>query len=650
MAPTVDSFWKVLRNGESVITEVPASRWGAPAGGSIHGSGYGRGHVYERFGSFLDQIDQFDAGFFGISPREAAAMDPQQRLILELGWEALEDAQIIPARIAGSRTGVFIGAIWDDYATLLYRDNPEAIDQHTMTGLHRSIIANRLSYVLDFRGPSLTVDTGQSSSLMAVHMAAESLRSGESDLAIAGGVNLNILPESALSAERFGGLSPDGRCYTFDARANGYVRGEGAGIAVLKPLRAALADGDFIYCVIRGSAVGNDGASEGLTVPSATAQQDVLRQAYQRAGIDPADVQYVELHGTGTRVGDPIEAEALGRTLGATRRADSPLFVGSAKTNVGHLEAAAGIVGFLKAALAIKHAEIPASLNFKTPHPGIPMDEFHLRVPQITCDWPNPGRTLIAGVSSFGMGGTNCHVVLASPPDHAGKSPAAQPGPGPGVAPCAISARTGPALRVMARRVHQFITDHPRLSAADTGFLLAATRSTFEHRAVVLATQRDDLLDGLDALSSGRRSSGVIAGVASRPARIAFMFSGQGSQRTGMGRELYETVPTFAQALDQVCDHLDDHLEQPLREVMFGIGSVGRSSLLDQTAYTQPALFALEVALFHLVTSYGLRPDYLIGHSIGELAAAYVAGLLSLPDACALVARRGQLMQSIRSR
>ncbi|WP_049580006.1 beta-ketoacyl synthase N-terminal-like domain-containing protein, partial [Streptomyces sp. SBT349] len=412
-APGIDALWRLLREGTSAITEVPEGRWPDDAFSDSDVTDEERKGL--RWGGFLDSVDGFDAGFFGISPREASVMDPQQRLMLELAWEALEDAGSAPQTRDGQHTGVFVGAASNDYAVLLDRQGPAARTSHANAGVQHSIIANRVSYALGLQGPSFAVDAGQSSSLVAVHMACESLRHGESTIALAGGVNLNLLPDSTLAVARFGALSPDGRCHTFDARANGYVRGEGGGVVVLKPLSRALADGDRVYCVIRGSAVNNDGGGEGLTVPSRIAQEDVIRLACGRAGIRPGELEYVELHGTGTRVGDPVEAAALGAVagVGAGREADAPLIVGSAKTNVGHLEAAAGIVGLLKTALCLGHGELVRSLNFETPHPEIPLQELRLRVSGENADWASPS---VAGVSSFGMGGTNCHVVLSSAP------------------------------------------------------------------------------------------------------------------------------------------------------------------------------------------------------------------------------------------
>ncbi|MFI0773910.1 type I polyketide synthase [Streptomyces sp. NPDC021212] len=651
-APSPSAFWQLLRQGRHAITAMPADRRhpgppaadpSGPAAPVVSATSAASATGWS--GGFLDHIDTFDAEFFGIPPREAVAMDPQQRLMLELGWEAFEDAGIRPETLNDTPTGVFIGAIWDEYAAVLRRHRPLASTRHAMTGVHRSIIANRISHGFGLRGPSLTVDTAQSSSLVAVHTACESLRRHECTLALAGGVNLILTEESMeAAAAQFGGLSPDGRCHTFDARANGFVRGEGGGAVLLKPLAAAVRDGDPVYCVIRGSALNNDGATDGLTTPGPAAQEAVVRLAHQRAGTSPDDVQYVELHGTGTPVGDPIEAAALGAALGSARTADNPLPVGSAKTNVGHLEGAAGIVGLLKCALSITHRQLPPSLHYATPHPRIPLAGLGLRVQDELTAWPRPDRPLLAGVSSFGMGGTNCHLVLAEPPAPV----AATPPPAPPVVLWPLSGRTPAALRAQAARLRDHLADHPGADLADIGHALATTRTAFHHRAVLLGDGHhpDELVRGLDALAQGTQTAGLVRGRAAEPG-LALLFSGQGSQRPGMGRELYAAHPAFADALDEVCDTLAPHLELPLRDVMFADPGTPHAALLDRTSYTQPALFAIEVALHRLVASWGLRPDYLMGHSVGEIAAAHVAGALSLPDACALVASRGRLMQSI---
>ncbi|MER5771758.1 beta-ketoacyl synthase N-terminal-like domain-containing protein, partial [Streptomyces sp. NPDC001985] len=643
------AFWKLLSAGESGVSDGPDG----------------------RRGGFLAATEAFDPGFFGVSPREAAAMDPQQRLVLELVQEVLEDAGTVPSALRGTGTGVFVGTSRDDYAHRLYQHGGAAITRHTMTGLSRGVVAGRVSYHLDLRGPSLTVDTAQSSSLVAVHLACESLRSGETDTAIVAGVNLGFLPEHSVTEERFGGLSPDGACHAFDARANGFVPGEGGGAVLLRPLERALAAGDRIYGVVHGSAVNSDGATPGLTVPSRAAQESVLRLAYTRAGIDPRQAQYVEAHGTGTPVGDPVEAAALGAALGRGRPDGDRLLIGSAKTNVGHLEGAAGIVGLLKTLLGLHHRELPPNHDHRDDHPAIPFGELGLAVQRSRTGWPHPDRPLVAGVSSFGMGGTNCHVVLGAGPPPA---PRAEDTVLPAVLPWVVSGRGGDALRAQARRLADAVrTGGCGPDPVDIGWSLATTRETFDHRAVVLADAgdgdgdggsgdggsgdggatgggvppgehraavRDRLLRGVDAVAEGRSVPEVFTGVA-LPGRLAVVFTGQGSQRAAMGRGLYTAYPVYAEEFDRVLSHLDPLLGRSLGSV------VDSGEGLDDTAFTQPALFAVEVALYRLVESWGVRPALLAGHSVGEIAAAHVAGVLSLADAAALVAARGRLMGAL---
>jgi acyl transferase domain-containing protein/NADPH:quinone reductase-like Zn-dependent oxidoreductase/acyl carrier protein len=653
MAGDPAALWELLQAGSSAIRETPEDRRPAPADEAQLAAG-------ARYGGFLDRVDRFDCGFFGISPREAALMDPQQRLMLELCWEALEDAAVPPDRLEGSQTGVFVGSISSDYADLLREQGAEALTHHALTGLHRSLIANRVSYTLGLRGPSMTVDTGQSSSLVAVHLACESLRRGESTLALACGVHLNISSSSALSASRFGALSPDGRCFTFDARANGYVRGEGGGVVVLKPLSEALAARDLIYGVIRASVVNNDGGGEGLTAPSQQAQEEVLRRAYRKSGVRRGDVQYVELHGTGTKLGDRVEASALGAVLGDAPARERELVVGSVKTNIGHLEGAAGILGLIKAALCIRHREIPPSLNFQTPPPDIPLQALGLRVQQELTPWTDEQRPLSAGVSSFGVGGTNCHVVLTEPPAKCTRGARreraasgeldAQEGVLAGrVSPWLLSAREDTALREQAARLVARVDRDAELTAEDVAHTLVVGRQAFARRAVVLGSDREALLGGLRALAAAEPAVSVIEGVAPPgvPGGAVFVFPGQGSQWLGMGLELLECSTVFAERMQACAQALAEHVDWSLFDVLRGAeGAPG----LERIEVVQPALFAMMVSLAALWEACGVRPVAVVGHSQGEIAAAHIAGGLSLRDATRLVVLRSRVLRRLVGR
>ncbi|WP_162600236.1 type I polyketide synthase [Streptomyces sp. CS131] len=619
-APGPAPLWDLLATGTDAITETPSDRVRVPGA---------------TRGGFIEHPADFDAGFFGISPREAAATDPQQRLALELAWEALEDARHIPADLNGSSTGVFLGAIWDDYAALLHREGDTGIDRHSMPGLQRGLIANRLSYTLKLHGPSLTVDAGQSSSLVSVHLACESLARGESELALAGGVNLILAPDSTVSALRFGGLSPDGRCFTFDERANGFVRGEGGAVVVLKPLARALADGDRIHAVIHGSAINNDGGGPSLTAPSATAQEAVLRAAHARAGVAPDAVGYVELHGTGTPVGDPVEAAALGAVLGAART--EPLPVGSVKTNIGHLEGAAGIAGLLKATLAVERNVVPPSLNFRSAPAGIPLERLNLRIQ--TEATPLGGGGFV-GVSSFGMGGTNCHLVLGPAPDPATK-PAAVGGSTLPV-PVLISGHTAQALRSQAARLKDAV-ESADLAVADVAHSLATTRARFARRAVLLAENQEQLLTQLDAVAAGLPAPGTTEGTA-RTGRLAMVFSGQGSQWPAMATELLDTDEVFTRTVHACAEALAPHTDFSLTDVLHGAEG---APTLERVDVVQPALFAVMVALAETWRSLGVVPDAVTGHSQGEIAAACVAGALSLEDAAKVVALRSRAIGAL---
>ncbi|MFJ6248309.1 MULTISPECIES: SDR family NAD(P)-dependent oxidoreductase [unclassified Streptomyces] len=688
-APDPEAFWHLLREGRSAVRDVPEDRAGPPSGpGSV--AELAGGHPGVRYGGYLESVDRFDPAFFGISPREAAAVDPQQRLVLELAWEALEHAGVLPAAVRSTATGVFVGSLADEYAALARRTGP---GRHTLTGTTRGILANRVSYVLGLRGPSIAVDTAQSSSLVAVHLACESLRRGESALALAGGVNLIVDPASTAAVARFGGLSPDGHCYTFDRRANGYVRGEGAGLVLLKPLDAALADGDRVHAVLLGSAVNNDGATDGLTVPSPEAQADVVRRACAAAGVAPEALQYVELHGTGTPVGDPLEARGLG--LARDGAGDRPVLeVGSVKTNIGHLEGAAGIAGLLKTVLGVARRELPATLHHAEPHPDIDLDGLRLAVRTEPGAWPRAGERLLAGVSSFGMGGTNCHVVVAEPPAPADgtaaptDAPAAAGTPagagspvragasvrvqspvlvgagasaGPGAAdpgtvgvepvlPLVLSARTPAALRDQAARIAALIEREgglpPGLARA-----LATTRTAFEHRAAVTG----DVRAGLAALAAGRASAGVVTGTVAAPGTgaapagtgPAVLFPGQGSQRLGMGLRAHAGSPVWRAAFDEAAEALAPYLPRRIEDVIRAEPGTEEAALLGRTAFTQPALFAVEVATYRWLASVGLEPAFVAGHSIGEVAAAHVADVLDLDRAAELIAARGRLMDAL---
>ena len=655
-----DGLWGLLCDGISVVGETPSERWG-PDGFADHKLTDEQRSAL-RYGAFLEDVDGFDAAFFGIHPAEARSMDPQQRLMLELTWAALEDAQIAPESLSGSRSGVFTGAMRDDYTTTVaYR---ATMTTHTFTGTQRSIIANRVSYILGLRGPSLVIDTGQSSSLVAVHTAVESLRRGETSLAIAGGVHLNLSPAAALSATHFGALSPDGRCYTFDARANGYVRGEGAGIVVLKRLKDALADGDRIYCVIRGSSVNNDGTTQGLTAPGLDGQRQVIDQACRRADVDPSQVQYVELHGTGTRRGDPIEAHSLHAAFGATTSPRSPLLVGSVKTNVGHLEGAAGIIGLIKTALAVHHRQIPPSLNYAVPNPEIPLEQLGLRVQTTLSAWPDTNKPLTAGVSSFSMGGTNAHLILQQPPTTDTSIDTDTSGIDididAGVVVWPISARTAAALCAQAVRLGEYLSSHPGLDPIDVAYSLATTRTHHPYRATITTIVGDDGQGGGDDGDGGGQdvlaALGALADDAPHPllntgvvpphgsGKTVFVFPGQGSQYPGMGVELYRQFPVFADALDECDAALQPFTGWSVLAVLRGEPD---APSLERVDVVQPVLFSVMVSLAALWRWVGITPDVVIGHSQGEIAAAHVAGVLTLSEAAAVVAVRSRVLTGV---
>jgi len=650
-ADTPATYWHLLRDGVDTVGEIPPDRWDVAT--YYDPDPEAAGKMYIRRGSFLADIDQFDPQFFGISPREAASLDPQQRLLLEVSWEALEHAGLSPHKLAGSRTGVFVGVGQNDYAQLqLHAGDATRINAYDGTGNGFCFASGRLSHVLGLRGPNMSVDTACSSSLVALHLACQSLRSGESELALAGGVQLMLSPEVTIFLSRTGALAPDGRCKSFAADADGFGRGEGCGIIVLKRLSEAQADGDRILALIHGSAINHDGASSGLTVPNALAQEALIRQALLNAQVTPEQLGYVEAHGTGTALGDPIEMEALGAVFGTHRPAGSRLHVGSVKTNIGHLEAAAGIAGLLKVVLTLQHTTIPPNLHFSQPSPHIPWTNLPLTVPTQLTPWPASDQLRTAGVSSFGLSGANAFVVLQEAPPTA-LQPVSVERP---LHLLTLSAKSEPALRELARRYASELAESPALPLGDVSFSANAGRAHFTQRLGVVAASTEQAQAELAAYAAGQPTSGLRQDQSSQTPKVAFLFTGQGSQYAGMGRELYETQPTFQAALDHCAEVLRPHLDPPLLEILHLESpfsnpqptSLAQDELsISNTAFTQPALFALEYALAKVWQSWGVEPGALLGHSVGEIAAACVAGVFSLEAGLQLVAERGRLMGSL---
>ena len=643
-ADNPQAFWSLLRSGQDAITKIPTSRWGED----------------RSWGGFLDRVDRFDPQFFNISPREAHSIDPQQRLLLEVSWEALENAGLSAEKLTGSRSGVFIGISSGDYAKLA--GNLHNTEAYYGTGNALSLAANRLSYFLDWHGPSWAVDTACSSSLVAVHQACQSLLLGECNLALAGGVNLILSPQLTQTFTNAKMMAADGRCKTFDAEADGYVRSEGCGVVVLKRLSDAIADGDNIQAVIRGSAVNQDGLTNGITAPNGNSQQEVIRLALANAGVKPNQISYVETHGTGTALGDPIEINSLTNVLMEERELNQPCWIGSAKTNIGHLEAAAGIAGLIKVVLSLEHGEIPPHLHLKKLNPYIEIDRTAIKIPSQIQSWSSVNPSRIAGVSAFGFGGTNAHIILAAPvesPQLANTQPASptlhsksqdlldRP-----VHLLTLSAKTDKALQDLVLSYQEHLKNFGKLAIADICFSANTGRTNFNHRLAIVTSDRQELADKLAKVSAKVETSNVFYSTLPsnhKSPKIAFLFTGQGSQYVNMGYQLYETQSIFRQVIDECAELMELDLEQPLLSILYPEDRDRDCHLLDQTSYTQPTLFALEYALFRLWQSWGIAPFAVLGHSVGEYVAAVVAGVISLADGVKLVTTRARLMQSLPS-
>jgi len=642
-----ESFWRLLAGGIDAVSQVPSNRWTIDRWYDADPDAPGKMNC--RHGGFLHDVETFDAAFFGISPREALRLDPQHRLVLEVAVETLERAKLPLDRLAGSASAVFLGLSGDDYlAVLRSTRDPQLLDGLLATGNALSIAAGRVSHALGWHGPCMTIDTACSSSLVAVHMAMQCLREGRADLALAGGVGLLLSPEVSISLTKAHALSPDGRCKTFDATANGYVRGEGCGLVALKRLDDALRDGDPIMAVLRGTAINHDGRSGGLTVPNVAAQEALLRDALADAGLTPTEVDYVEAHGTGTPLGDPIEMQAIHAVYGSQRRRSHPLLVGSVKTNVGHLEAAAGIAGLIKTVLALQHGEVPPHLHFRQPNPFIPWGEMAVEIPTRRRAWPEVSRPRRAGVSSFGFSGTNAHVVVESAPMIGPACPA--DGPHVEDTVLCLSAKSTVALEALAAAYAEFIARGEH-AWADVCFSAAAGRGLYPHRLVVTADSGEAAVEPLQAFAGKRPHprAAVRIGESVRRPKTAFLFPGQGSQYVGMGRGLYERSGIFREEMNRCDALLREQIGLPLLDVVFGRSSDREHvRLLDRTDVTQLALFCLEVALFRTWEGWGVRPTAVLGHSVGELAAACCAGVFTLEDGLRVVAARGRLMAAIQ--
>ena len=635
-ADNPEAFWQLLRDGVDAITEVPSSRWDVEAYYDPDPNAPGK--IYTRKGGFLNRVDSFNPQFFGISAREATTLDPQQRLLLEVSWEALENANQASDQLLNSQTGVFVGICSNDYNKMIWEAGGlNQVDAFCATGNALSVAAGRLSYTLGLKGPSLAVDTACSSSLVAVHLACQQLRHRECNMALAGGVNLLLSPETSVAFARTQVLDPDGYCKTFDASANGYVRGEGCGVIVLKRLSDARANGDNILAVIRGSAVNHNGRSSSLVAPNGPSQQTLIRKALENGCVEPREVSYVEVQGTGTALGQPIEVDALEAVFGKHRSQDEPLIVGSVKTNIGHLEAASGVASLIKVVLALQHEEIPPHLHFKQPNPYINWNEVPIKVPTERMPWTVGEKRRLAGVSAFGFSGTNAHIVLE---ENSGSESKQVETERP-LHLLTLSAKTNESLVRLAEQYEKYLAANPDVTLGDICFTANTGRAHFRHRLSIVASTSVELGEKLAAFSAGKEAAGVFKGKATPDPKVAFLFTGEGSEYAGMARQLYQTQPTFRKTLDRSQEILRLYLEQPLLEILYP----QPSSPPNETPCSLSTLFVLEYALFELWKSWGIQPTAVMGYGVGKYVAACAAGVFSLEDGLKLIAERERLMQ-----
>ena len=638
-AANPEQFWQLLRSGAEITREIPPERWNIDAYYDPDPNAPGK--MYVRKGYFLEAVDQFDPQFFNLAPREVIALDPQQRLLLEVSWETLEGANLPAATLAGSQTGLFLSTFWDDYsAHQIYGSDPQTIDRYNTLSNLRSMITGRLAHLLNIHGPSIQIDTACSASLTAIHLACQSLRNGECDLALSGGVFLLLAPEITLGLCRMGALAADGRCKPFDRAADGFGQGEGCGMVLLKRLSDAQADGDKILALIRGSAINHDGHSRTVTTPNGRAQEMLLRQAIRQAGIAPQQVHYIEAHGTGTELGDPIEVFAIADAYCVERQ--MPLAIGSVKSNIGHLNAAAGVAGLLKVVLALQHGEIPPTLHVNQLNPRIPWRKLRITVPTRLTPWPVNDTPRLAGVSSFGLSGSNAHLVLEeAPPYQTPTADAVTKGYDRSYHLLTLSAATPDALHAQVARYSDYLRQQPTIGLADFCHTAATGRQHFAHRLALVATSTDEAAQQLATIVQAVHEPGINK----RPPKIAFLFTGQGSQYVGMGRELYGTEPVFRAVLDR-CDAVGQAvLGRSLLDLLYPVTPPAHNDLMESHPCGQAVNFALECALADLWRGWGVQPQVVLGHSLGDFAAAYCAGVLSLEDGFGLVVERGRLME-----